>query len=95
MSNVYRCLFVFGFQTATAVSLNGLKKMEPSPGDKANPIPCEDFLPTRRIGSSAPNGRGPARNALVFIENNLWKQKEITWIRLLAVYYHYTPPKSI
>lgn len=67
----YRCLFVFGFQTATAVSLNGLKKIEPSFGDCAKPMPCDDFLPTSRIGSSAPNGSGPARNALVFTENSL------------------------
>lgn len=77
MGQSYRCLFVFGFHTATAVSLNGLKKMEPSFGDCAKPMPCDDFLPTSRIGSSAPNGSGPARNALVFTENSLHNRENV------------------
>lgn len=68
---INRCLFVFGFHSAIAVSLNGLKKIEPSCGFNAKPIPCDDFLPTKRIGNSAPNGKGPARSALVFTENSL------------------------
>lgn len=69
------CLFVFGFHSAMAVSLFGLKKIDPSCRLTAKPIPCDDFLPTKRIGSSAPNGNGPARNALVLTENNLRKTK--------------------
>lgn len=64
-------MFVFGFHSATAVSLNGLKNIEPSCGFNAKPIPCDDFLPTKRIGNSAPKGNGPARNALVLIEKSL------------------------
>lgn len=65
------CLLVFGFHSAIAVSLFGLKKIEPSWRLTSNPIPCDDFFPTNRIGNSAPNGNGPARNALVLIENSL------------------------
>lgn len=70
------CLFEFGFHSAMAVSLNGLKKIDPSRGLNAKPIPCDDFLPTKRIGNSAPNGNGPARSALVFTENNLHRSSE-------------------
>lgn len=69
--HAYFCLFVFGFHSATAVSLIGLKMIDPSCGLSAKPIPCDDFLPTKRMGNSAPKGNGPARNALVFIENSL------------------------
>lgn len=67
----YRCLFVLGFHSAIAVSLFGLKKIEPSNELTASAIPCDDFFPTNRIGSSAPNGNGPARRVLVLTENNL------------------------
>lgn len=70
------CLLVFGFHSAMAVSLFGLKKIDPSWRLTAKPIPCDDFLPTKRIGSSAPNGSGPARNALVLTENNLRKKQK-------------------
>lgn len=65
------CLFVFGFHSAMAVSLFGLKKIDPSFRLTSKPMPCDDFLPTNRIGSSAPNGNGPARSASVLTENNL------------------------
>lgn len=58
-----------------AVSLIGLKKIDPSRGLNAKPIPCDDFLPTKRIGNSAPNGNGPARSAVVFTENSLFESK--------------------
>lgn len=67
----YFCLLVFGFHSAKAVSLSGLKYMDPSYGLTTTPIPCDDFLPTNRTGNSVPNGRGPLRSALVFTENNL------------------------
>lgn len=67
----YFCLLVDGFHSATAVSLSGLKNIELSYGLTANPMPCDDFLPTNRTGSSAPNCNGPARNALVLTENSL------------------------
>lgn len=71
----YLCLFVLGFHSAMAVSVFGLKKIEPSNELTANAIPCDDFFPTNRIGSSAPNGNGPARKVLVLIENSLRKMK--------------------
>lgn len=71
MNVIYFCVFVIGFHFAIAVSLIGLKKMDPSTGDTANPIPCDDFLPTSFTGSSAPNFKGPARRTDVSIENIL------------------------
>lgn len=67
----YLCLLVLGFHSAIAVSVFGLKNIEPSNVLTAKPIPCDDFFPTNRIGSSVPNGNGPARNVLVLMENNL------------------------
>lgn len=54
-----------------AVSVTGLNMIDPSCGVTASPIPCDDFLPTRRTGSSVPNWRGPARKAAVETENSL------------------------
>lgn len=68
------CLFVFGFHSAMAVSVFGQKNIEPSYVLTAKPMPCDDFFPTNRIGSSDPNGNGPARSVLVLIENNLRKK---------------------
>lgn len=67
----YFCWFVVGDQRAMAVSLIGLKNMEPSIGDTARPIPCDDFLPTNLTGSSAPKARGPFFKAEVCTENIL------------------------
>lgn len=60
---------------ATAVSLIGLKNIEPSDGDTARPMPCEDFLPTSLTGSSVPNDSGPDRNADVCTEKSLMPKK--------------------
>lgn len=54
-----------------AVSLIGLKIMDPSIGDTARPIPCDDFLPTNLTGSSAPKASGPFLRAEVCTENIL------------------------
>lgn len=71
----YLCLLVSGFHFATAVSLIGLKNIDPSIGDTAKPIPCDDFFPTNSTGNSTSNDIGPNRNADVFIENNLlWER---------------------
>lgn len=80
------CVFVFGFHWAMAVSLIGLKKIDPSTGDTANPIPCDDFLPTSLTGSSAPNFNGPARRAAVVTENILQEKKNYFIIVFLFCY---------
>lgn len=64
-------MLAVGFHLATAVSLIGLKKIDPSTGDTAKPIPCDDFLPTNFTGRAVPNAKGPDRNADVCTENIL------------------------
>ena len=61
--STYFCSLLEGFHLATEVSLIGLKKIEPSIGETARPMPCDDFFPTNLTGSSAPNGNGPVLRA--------------------------------
>jgi hypothetical protein len=70
----YSCSFEWGFHFATAVSLIGLKNIEPPVGATANPMPCDDFWPTRRTGSSSPYCKG-VRKFFVETANSLRKKK--------------------